>query len=67
MEVEMAKSLKRKTVKASECSTLAMVVRNEKKFDTVIHNAHRMHWVGIGWVDEGPAQYPRDSKLPVVK
>ena len=55
-----------KTVKASDCDTMKMVAGNEKKFTTIIHNGHRKHWVGFGWVDEGEATDEDKKKFPTV-
>lgn len=43
------------TVKSSELASFRMVAGNEKKYDKVIHRHRVKQWVGIGWVDEGPA------------
>jgi hypothetical protein len=55
------------TVQASECSTLAMVAGgNENRFTKVVDGGVVKQWVGIGWVSEGPEEYPRDKDLPRV-
>lgn len=48
-----------KTVHASELSTIRMAAGNENRFRIVVDEGRRMHWIGIGWVDEGPAT-PKD-------
>jgi hypothetical protein len=55
-----------KTVHARDCSYLAMTAGNETKFSKVIDEGIVKQWVGIGWVDEGPEEYPRDKNLPRV-
>jgi len=57
---------KTKTVRARDCSTIAMVAGNEKKFSKIVHENQVKQWVGFGWVSEGPPQSPRDDKLPRV-
>jgi len=47
-------------------STMAMVAGNEEKLVDVIHNGHHKHWVGIGWVDMGPASDAHYDKYPVI-
>jgi hypothetical protein len=59
---------KPRPVKASACTIIAMCDgRNEKKHPTVIQDGRRMHYVGIGWVDEGPAEKEDYYKYPEVK
>lgn len=55
-----------KTVKASELSNLKMVAGNEKKYSAVIIDGSKKQWVGIGWVDEGPATDDDRRKYPEV-
>lgn len=49
----------------SELSTLRMVAGGEKTHDTVVVDGVRKKWVGIGWVDEGPATKEDIETLPV--
>lgn len=58
---------KPKKVKARDCSVIAMCDgRNEMKHPTVIHDGCRKHFVGIGWVNEGPATKTDRLKYPEV-
>jgi len=60
--------MKRKTVKARDCSIIAMCDgRNETKHSKVIMRGRVMQYVGIGWVDEGPASPQDTRKYPVVE
>jgi hypothetical protein len=59
--------MKFKTIEPSKLSTMAMVAGGEKRHPKIVHHGHVRHWVGIGWVNEGPAQAPRDNQLPRVK
>lgn len=53
-------------VPASALSNLRMAAGNEKKYSRVIMEKHVLHWVSLGWVNEGPAQ-PADFEVyPVV-
>lgn len=46
---------KRETIKFAEFKRLEFC--NSHKLPTTIeHNGRRMHWIGIGWIDEGPAK-----------
>jgi len=54
------------TVHARELSSVRMVGHNENKFSKVVDDNEVKQWVGFGWVGEGPAQSPRDDKLPRV-
>lgn len=57
---------KSKVIPIDECSTIKMVAGNENRFDTIVQNGIRKHWVGFGWVNERPAN-ARDLKtLPHV-
>jgi len=58
--------MKTKTVKISKLSTLKMTCGNEKKYSVVIHEGMRKQWVGIGWVDEGPATAADKKRYPKV-
>ncbi len=49
-------------IPASELSNLRMATGNEKKYTHVIHDGVLKHWVGYGWVSEGPAT-PEDYTL----
>jgi len=42
-------------VQRSALSSFRMVAGNENKYSIVIDEGQRKNWVGIGWVDEGPA------------
>lgn len=55
---------RRKTVTRRQCTTLAMVAGGERKHSTIISEGRRLHWVGIGWVDEGPATADDKKKFP---
>lgn len=55
-----------KTVHARELSSLKMAAGNEKKFPRVVLDGDVRDWVGIGWINSGKAQSPRDDKLPRV-
>jgi hypothetical protein len=60
--------MKRKTVKARDCSTIAMCDgRGESTHPVVIDDGRRMRYVGIGWVDEGPATDADKRQFPAVK
>ncbi len=52
----------RKTVAASQVSTMAMVNGNEHKFTKIIHGDVLKEWVGIGWIDKG-APTAKDREL----
>jgi hypothetical protein len=55
-------------VKARDCSILAMCDgRNESKHPTIIQDGRRLHYVGIGWIDEGLATTADYRKFPEVK
>jgi hypothetical protein len=54
------------TVKATELSKLRMVTGNEKIYDAVIDEGVLKEWVGIGWVEHGPATEKDYEKYPVV-
>lgn len=63
------KKLRPKTVKRSELSVIRMAARDDRgapNYDTVIDHCHLMHYVGIGWVDEGRAQKGDYAKYPTV-
>ena len=53
-------------VPASVLSNLRMVAGNEKKYSRVIMNKHVLHWVSLGWVNEGPARSSDFEVYPVV-
>jgi hypothetical protein len=45
-----------------------MVEVGEASHPTVIDtDGHRKQWVGIGWIDEGPATAEDKATLPYVK
>ena len=54
------------TVKATELSKLRMVAGNEKIYDAVIDEGVLKEWVGIGWIDIGPATEEDHKKYPTV-
>lgn len=41
--------------------------RGETTHSTVIQDGRKMHYVGIGWIDEGPASDADKKKYPTVK
>lgn len=53
-------------VPASVLSNLRMVAGNEKKYSRVIMEKHVLHWVSLGWVNEGPARSSDFEVYPVV-
>ena len=60
--------MKRKYIKASRCSIIAMCDgRGEEDHSVVIQDGRRMRYVGIGWVDEGPATERDYKEFKVVK
>lgn len=64
----MKPTRRKRTVTAAQCSVIAMCDgRGETTHSTVIQNGRRMHYVGIGWIDEGPATPEDRKKYPVVK
>lgn len=68
MSVKPKRANRKRTVKASQCSILAMCDgRGEKTHSTVIQDGRKMHYVGIGWVDEGPATKEDLKKYPTVE
>jgi hypothetical protein len=66
----MSNSRKRKRapkpIKRSELSNIKMVVGNEDRISKVILDGNVRQWVGIGWVDEGPATAADKLKYPRV-
>jgi hypothetical protein len=40
-----------------------MVAGGEKTRSLVVVGPNKHRWVGFGWVEEGPAVYPRDRRL----
>ena len=54
------------TVHASKLKTIRMVSGQEDKTPKVVDNGDVKQWVGFGWVNEGPAESPRDDHLPRV-
>ena len=54
------------TVKATELSKFRMVAGNEKIYRFVIDEGIVKDWVGIGWVDIGPATEKDYEKYPTV-
>lgn len=53
-------------VPVSKLSTLRMAAGNERLYSRVILNNSVRFWVGIGWVNEGPAQEKDFEVYPVV-
>lgn len=53
-------------VPVSKLSTLRMAAGNERLYSRVILQGAVMFWVGIGWVNEGPAQEKDFEVYPVV-
>lgn len=54
------------TVTRAECTSIAMVVRNEKRFTVIVLDGRKQRWVGFGWVDEGPATEADRQRYPTV-
>ncbi len=61
-----SKAAPSKTVDASEVTSLRMAAGNEKKYSKVILNGHLREWVGIGWIDTGPATTSQLRRYPHV-
>ncbi len=57
---------KMKTVKRSELSNLRMAAGNEQRIGIVIDDGVVKEWVGIGWIDLGPADAEDEKKYPKV-
>ena len=55
----------KKTVSRAELSNLKMTCGNEKKYSRVIIDGEVRNWVGIGWVNEGPARAEDYKRYPV--
>jgi hypothetical protein len=55
-----------RTVKRDQLSTMRMVVGNEDIYSSVIDNGHRKDWVGLGWIDCGPATPADIANFPTV-
>lgn len=55
-----------KPIKRSELSTIKMVAGGEDRISKVILDGNVRQWVGIGWVDEGPASAADKLKYPRV-
>jgi hypothetical protein len=41
-----------------------MVTGGEKTRSLIVMGPNKHRWVGFGWIEEGPARYPQDKKLP---
>lgn len=54
-------------VARAELSTWKMVAGNEERIPVVIDNGIRKEWVGIGWIDIGPATEHDLATYPTVK
>ena len=63
---EQSRSSRPPPVPASVLSNLRMVAGNEKKYSRVIQDGHVLHWVSLGWVNEGPARPSDYSAYPEV-
>lgn len=62
------KTSRKRTVTAAQCSVIAMCDgRGETTHSTVIQDGRRMHYVGIGWIDDGPATPEDRKKYPTVQ
>lgn len=55
-----------KEIKASELSNMQMACSSDKP-TRVIMDGDVMQYVGIGWVNEGPATEDDKQKLPIVE
>lgn len=53
-------------VRRSQLATIRMVAGGEKRHPIVIDRAHVKEWVGIGWIDCGPADAEERAKYPRV-
>lgn len=53
-------------ISRDQLQTIHMVTGNEKQVCDVILDGHHKHWVGIGWIDHGPAKDSDYDKYPVV-
>jgi hypothetical protein len=53
-------------IKRSELSTIKMTTGGEDRISKVILDGNVRQWVGIGWVDEGPATDADKLKYPRV-
>lgn len=56
-----------KPVKRAELSSVRMVAGGEKTISTIIDGGRIKGWVGIGWIDGGPAQPDDFNHYPVVE
>ena len=63
---EQSRSSRPPPVPTSALSNLRMVAGNEKKYSRVIQDGHVLHWVSLGWVNEGPARSSDFEVYPVV-
>jgi hypothetical protein len=55
----------KETVERSQLSNLKMVSGGEKRYSKIVCDGHVQQWVGIGWVNEGPATLTDYASLPV--
>lgn len=53
-------------VPIKKLSKIAMVAGNEERFEIVIDRGVVKEWVGIGWIDIGPAEPADYKKYPEV-
>ena len=53
-------------ITANEMSNIHMVEKGEAKHPVVILNGSVRRWVGIGWIDEGPADKDAYGIYPTV-
>lgn len=54
------------TVKRSDLSAWKMVAGNEDRYPVVVDDGRRKDWVGIGWIDIGPASEKDVAEFPTV-
>jgi hypothetical protein len=56
-----------KKIPRREVSNRRMIEGNENKYSIVILEGELKEWVGIGWIDIGPATNEDRKKYPTVK
>jgi hypothetical protein len=66
MKLRTKKPKAPKPIKRSELSTIKMTTGNEDRISKVILDGNVRQWVGIGWVDEGPATETDKLTIPRV-
>ena len=52
-------------INITDLSTISMVTKNEKKYQTVIHAGIIKDWVGIGWIELGKPTKEDFKKYPI--